>query len=483
MMATLKPFEEWGINLLNRIKSNLGIKVFIGIFSLLMFTFLICFIILRLALPVLYKQEFNRQFEMLLGELIKDLNHTPLEEMDEVIDAFSRKNNANVTLWNHQHEVIHQSKEMTYSKTSEIVNSNQLGIMVSINQENEEMRMGFSMEAKTSLDRVDQVTELVGRLLVPLFVMTMCISLISAFAYSKYLAKPIVRISQISRKMTQLDLKRHYDIERDDEIGELADNLNLMAEKLEKSLNALEVANQQLRKEMAFEREQEALRHNLFTAISHELKTPITILKGELGGMIDQVGIYKDRETYLQHAYETTEALEALVQEILMMTRIEESEFCLKFSPREVNLIVNDVCQTYETLGEQKKVDLTYYCEEELVAMIDETQFRKVVSNIINNAIMHSPSGEFVDVQLKCVDQLGILTVVNTGVSIQQEDLEQLFDPFYRADKSRNRHTGGSGLGLFIVKRILDLHGFSYEIANNEDGVIFTMKFPVVMEK
>jgi len=248
-----------------------------------------------------------------------------------------------------------------------------------------------------------------------------------------------------------------------------------MAGKLESALSELQAANDKLHEDMERERKQASLRNDLFAAISHELKTPITILKGELGGMIDGIGVYKDRDTYLQHAFKVTEQMEKLVQEILAVSRLE-TEIQLTFEKTDIGDLVNNLCQKFEDLASSQGVAIVCYCEGGLLVRADARQIQNAISNIISNAIFHSPAGEVVSVQLEKVDGKGILTVENTG-HINETDLENLFEPFYRGDKSRSRYTGGSGLGLYIVKRILEMHQFPYSICNVDDKVVFAVEF------
>ena len=251
-----------------------------------------------------------------------------------------------------------------------------------------------------------------------------------------------------------------------------------MAGKLESTLSELKAANDKLHKDMDRERKQEKQRRDLFTAISHELKTPITILKGELGGMIDNIGVYKDRDSYLQHAFKTTEQIERLVQEILTVSRLEAKEIQLSFGYTDIGVLVNSLCHKFEDLANSQNVAILCYCEDGVFATVDNIQLQSAISNIISNAIFHSPTGEIVNVELEKSESFGILTVDNVG-NINDSDLENLFEPFYRGDKSRSRYTGGSGLGLHIVKRILEMHRFTYDIRNADEKVVFTVKFPL----
>jgi len=316
------------------------------------------------------------------------------------------------------------------------------------------------------------ISTLQRQILIAIFFVAIAVSAI----FSRYLARPIVQLSEDSKKLRELDFDESIRITRSDEIGNLSSNLNYMSYKLKKALDDLQDANDRLKKEMKREREQERQRRNLFTSISHELKTPITILKGEVGGMIDQVGDYKNRDTYLESAFGWIETLEKLVSEILTISRLEGEKMRLDLRTIDISALLTEIYHTHQALADNQEISFNQEIEADLTIQADESQLQIAISNIINNAIFYTQPGEKVDILLKQEDKFAILIVTNTGAHIEEEELKNLFDPFYRIDKSRNRHTGGSGLGLFIVKNILELHGFKYSIENVEEGVRFTIK-------
>ena len=508
----MKQFVAWVINWPKKIKNSLSAKLFLTTFIVLMSIFSASFLAVRTVLPTLYRREFFAEFYRMVDELndafesegfvptaLGELVVTTLEEAVEfeyssirdregemrpiseslsfIIYSYALENNLNVGVFevlpggNMGGNIFRVNAKPATSHDAEIISANLNFYSIETG--------GFVVNVNASMFPIDQAISIINRLYVFVLMVTFFVSIGVSYAYSRYLAKPIVELSAVSKKMRELDLNQRHESTRSDEIGELSDTLNQMAAKLSISLSDLQAANVRLREDIERERKQEAKRRGLFTAISHELKTPITILKGEIGGMIDQVGIFKDRDTYLQSAYQTTETLGKLVSEILAISQLESHEFKLNFREEDIGDLVRGVCQRHEDLAESRKTSLTYYCEENVMARVDKEQFQMAISNVINNAISHSIAGAMVDVQLSQLDDRATLTVENSGVQIQQEDLESIFEAFYRSEKSRNRHTGGSGLGLFIVKNILDLHQFDYSIANSEEGVLFTLQFPI----
>jgi len=418
--------------------------------------------------------EFIHDFQR---SLTGRLSASAFDEIGQLVWRYAMENNANVTVWEilpdgSQGERLHHFNfaPIDMSFDSELAT----GRFHSVSGRSE-----FMITVDASLLPLNQTMAIIDSLYLPVLTAVFFLSAVISYFYSRYLAKPIVELNATSKRLGELDLGGHIKMERTDEIGELSETLNEMAIKLKNSLFDLQDANVKLQEEMEREREQEKRRRDLFTSISHELKTPITILKGEIGGMIDGVGVYKDRDVYLRSAHGWTETLEKLVSEVLTISRLEGERMKLDFQKVDLFELVQSVGQDHQELAIMKGISLFYEGDLGLVAKVDVSGMKMALSNIINNAIFHSEAGSKVHVALNRKGDVGVLAVVNKGSKISEKEIPHLFDPFYRIDKSRNRHTGGSGLGLFIVKNILELHGFEYGIANHKEGVVFTIEFPI----
>ena len=317
---------------------------------------------------------------------------------------------------------------------------------------------------------VAQSYDILLKLIPFIAVVILLISIIGAVVCSRYYSKPLVSISNVAKRMTTLDMTWKCEVNRKDEIGVLAASLNEMSQRLSDTMDSLKAANWKLQKDIEREREQEKQRVEFFTAVSHELKTPIAIIKGQLEGMIYQVGEYKDRDTYLRHCLKTTNDMEALVKEILSAARMGGSDFHLERTDLDISQMLRKVCQQFHGRMEDKQIELRMDIQPEYHYQGDRRLMEKVFTNVIGNAVAYSPASSTVTVSL----QNGIFFVENTGIHIAEEDLKQIFTPFYRVDKSRNRNSGGSGLGLYITKTILDHHGIQHSMVNTENGVKFT---------
>ena len=221
----------------------------------------------------------------------------------------------------------------------------------------------------------------------------------------------------------------------------------------------------------------ERQRIDFFSAASHELKTPITIIKGQLQGMLLGIGRYKDQQTYLAESLEVTNTLEQMVQELLTVSRLETPGYICTKSRFDFARLVEDRLTAFDDLFAQKELVLEKSLLPETYLLGDAQLLQKAVDNLIHNAITYSPVQNKIAVCLWNEKDKVCFSVENTGVHIPDEAILKLFEAFYRVDISRNRRTGGSGLGLYIVKTILDLHGAEIEIANTVQGVLVKVSF------
>lgn len=415
-----------------KIKESIGAKTFLTMFLFLTVCCILIYGIVMVFLPKNYHLELQNQFTTDFYKLAESLEKNGWEDMSQDIFAFSMRNNAFVRIEDEA------GNEMLAVNISNDENESNAARTLSSSGSFTYKEKNYRLLATASLIAAAQSYDILVKLIPFIAGMILMISVIAAYVCSRYFSKPLIDICGVAKRMTRLDMTWKCDESRSDEIGQLAGSLNEMSAQLSEALESLQSANEQLQSDIEKERRQERQRIDFFTSVSHELKTPITIIKGELEGMIYKVGEYKDRDAYLKHALKTATDMEILVKDILSAARMGGSDF---------------------------QQNVFYHGDQRLL--------QQAVSNIINNAVIYSPEQAEVEVELSDA----MLTVHNTGVRIKDEDLEQLFIPFFRVDKSRSRNTGGSGLGLYIVKTIFDHHRISYKLENTENGVKFTVGF------
>ena len=431
-----------------------------------------CIIIYSLVLyflPKNYQTELEHQFTQGFNELVDTLERDGVENQSQTVLDFSVRNNAVVVVTDKDGEELIAIKTKTSTAEDDLNDVKSLTTFSKFKTDH----VTYTISATASFIAVAQSYDVLVNLIPIIATIIIFISVVGAFVFSRYFSKPLVDICEVSKRMTHLDLIWECDTSRTDEIGVLASGLNKMSKRLNESLNSLKDANEQLHHDIENKRRQEKLRIDFFTSVSHELKTPLTIIKGELEGMLYQVGDYKDRDTYLRHSLKTVGDMEKLVKEILESARMGGSDFQIVRTDLDISDMITRCCRKAQGIIEDKEMKLCLDIQPNFHYKGDKRQIEKALSNIIGNAVTYSPEKEQVSVTLHG----STLVVENSGVNIKNEELEQLFTPFYRIDKSRNRNNGGSGLGLYIVKTIFDHHCIRYCIENTERGVTFTAHF------
>ncbi|MFU2418145.1 sensor histidine kinase [Peptacetobacter sp. AB800] len=226
------------------------------------------------------------------------------------------------------------------------------------------------------------------------------------------------------------------------------------------------------------ERREEENRREFIATISHELKTPITIISGQLEGMIYNIGKYKDRDKYLKESYTSTQELKDLVNEMIEISKTDIMSASFKPTTLSVKELVEVILKRQEFLIDEKNLKTRVAISSDAKINADKDKFSKALYNIINNAIKYTPEGENINIRfIERGFRPSILEVENTGITISDESLKNIFNPFFRVEKSRSRKTGGSGLGLYLTSQILAKHGFEYKMTNRGNAVLFTIEF------
>lgn len=448
-----------------KIKNSLSIKVFLWVFSALTICSMLIYGIVLTVLPKQYQVTSDKQLDTNTEILVLKLQDMCYEDAVNEIYNFCIQNNSTAILSDDNGTLSFgeiKAEELTVATSS-------IATTVTFLDRETEYALVVSSISKTA----DVILSLMLRFLPVVFAIILLLSSLSAFICSKVIVTPIVKISQISKRMTSLDMTWKCDIESNDEIGILASSLNTMARRLDETMEELTNANNQLTDDVEKFKSLEEQRRNFFAAVSHELKTPLTILKGQIENMILGYGDYQNHEKYLPEALKAAESIEHLVKEIITISKMENMD--LEDTLQEVSLkqTTNDTIQTILPLAQDKDIQIHQNISTDTTMSVNPNLWKKALSNIIGNAVRHSPCGEDVFISLQSYENRNALVIENTGASIPETDLPHMFTPFYRADKSRNKATGGSGLGLYIVKTILDLHGMTYCIKNTKQGVAF----------
>lgn len=314
-----------------KISQSIQIKTFLSMLALLAVCCIIIYGMVMIFLPRNYRTELEGQITSDFYDLVEVLERNGWEASSDSLLEFSMTNNASV-------EVNNAYGNNLFSVNfANMENLDTSAPSISCSATFQQGGQTYHLFANAALVAVAQSYDILLKLIPFIAVVILLISVIGAVVCSRYYSKPLVSISNVAKRMTTLDMTWKCEVNRKDEIGVLAASLNEMSQRLNDAMDSLKAANWKLQKDIERQREQEKQRVEFFTAVSHELKTPIAIIKGQLEGMIYQVGEYKDRDTYLRRCMKTTNEMEALVKEILSAARMGGGDFHLERTDLDIS--------------------------------------------------------------------------------------------------------------------------------------------------
>ncbi|MDO5153118.1 MAG: HAMP domain-containing sensor histidine kinase [Eubacteriales bacterium] len=468
--------------MIKRIKSSLLAKVFLTTSAMLLCMSLLVFGILAWFMPQTYSNRLNTVLDERAQGFISELEQVAFSDSGGLFDQFIADMEINsVELYNSDGDWVPLPTEEFDNEWG--VNIAQSAV-VGLGETNPILSNSYYFSFADCSDRymltvygeAEQIAEL-QQSFIRVFPLVLLIVLVVAFImswlYSRMITKPVLSISRISEKMSALQLDWQVDDRRTDELGVLGNSLNSLSRNLSTALSDLQRANKKLEADIANEKELEQARTNFFSAVSHELKTPVTIIKGQIEGMLLGIGAYKDREKYLARTLEIANTLETMVQEILTISRLETAGETLKKDRLDCVQIIKSYLSETEDLIAEKDLQIHLDIPPATFISGNKMLMKKVFSNLIGNAIKYSPYGASIYISAYADQEQICFSVENTGVHIPEDSIPKLFDAFYRVEQSRSRKTGGSGLGLYIVQEILRQHGSECRVCDTQSGVKF----------
>lgn len=308
---------------------------------------------------------------------------------------------------------------------------------------------------------------------------TLIVSGVIVLIISKRFTKPISEISNIANKMANLDFSQKYRIkDTDDEIDNLGKSINKMSDKLEDTITKLQKNNSDLEKDIEKKSKLDDMRKQFISDVSHELKTPIALIQGYAEGLIENVNTDEEnRKFYADVILDEANKMDKMVKELLELMKLEHGGRI--FHNRLFNIldIINEEIRKYTVMLKENNIPIRFNIKEPIYVYADETFIEQVINNYLSNAIKHTEKvngKKYIEIKLKLIgkDKLRI-SIFNTGTKISKENINKIWSRFYKVDTSRNREMGGTGIGLSVVKAIMDNYKNEYGVKNKKNGVEF----------
>lgn len=300
------------------------------------------------------------------------------------------------------------------------------------------------------------------------------VSVLLAWYFSKRITEPIMELATLSQKMADLDFEAKYTSGGSNEIGVLGENFNRMSERLEQTISNLKKANYKLQKDIEQKEKRENMRSEFLGNVSHELKTPIALIQGYAEGLKEGVNDDPEsREFYCEVIMDEAGKMNRMVKNLLALNQLEFGEDDVQFERFDITSLISGVLQSLDILIEQKEAQVIFRHKNPVYVWADEFKVEQVVRNYVNNALNHVDGEKVIEIKITQENDVAKITVFNTGTPIPEEDLPHIWEKFYKVDKARTREYGGNGIGLSIVKAIMDSFGKGYGAINHTNGVEF----------
>lgn len=327
---------------------------------------------------------------------------------------------------------------------------------------------------RTNYDSIEENVGLSNKFLAYIGIITTFFGAILMYFTSRRMTKPIKELNDVAKSMTSLDFDVRYQGSSGDEIGELGRSINLLSDKLRDTISELKAANNELQKDIEKKTQIDEMRKEFLSNVTHELKTPIALIQGYAEGLQDNITEDQEsREFYCEVIVDEANKMNTMVKKLLSLNQIEFGNDFVEFDRFNIIPVIQSVLSSTEILMKQKGVEVIFNAAEPVYVWADEYLVQEVITNYISNAINHVSGRNLIEVKVLQKDQVVRVTVFNTGEPIPEEELDKIWVKFYKVDKARTREYGGSGIGLSIVKAIMNSLNRECGVNNYDNGVEF----------
>ena len=335
---------------------------------------------------------------------------------------------------------------------------------------------GNAFILRSPLESIRESATISNKFLIYITLAIGCIGCVFVWFFTKKITNPLLELTKLSERMAHLDFDAKYRSGGKNEIGVLGENFNTMSEKLEQTVSELKNANYELQKDIEKKEKIDTMRTEFIGNVSHELKTPIALIQGYAEGLKEGITDDPDsRAFYCEVIMDEANKMNQLVKNLLTLNQLEFGEEEVAFERFDIVELIQGVLQSNEILIEQKQADVRFRVENPVYVWADEFKVEQVVRNYLSNALNHLDNERIIDIRLHVREDAEKVkvSVFNTGSQIPEEDKEQIWNKFYKVDKARTREYGGHGIGLSIVRAIMESFHQEYGVENYENGVAF----------
>ncbi len=464
-------------------KHSIRIRVFLEVSAI----FAVFFIALIVVNSQILENVYLWNEEVSLKQMAAETEHYN-GDYKTLLSDFENKNNVSIDLYDNSDNYIYEGsgsfvsgkKLMVVSRTE-----NEDGSYFNILQEEDsttqyilygkDFENGYHIEITSQKDVIKENASIATTVTTVIAIIALLLSIVYISGYAKRFTKPIIKITDTANKMSNLDFSQKCEVKRNDEIGVLSESINKLSRSLDTALTELKTTNEQLTLDIEKERNLDKMRQDFISSASHELKTPIAIIRGYAEGLkmnIDEndAGLNEYCDIIMSEA----DKMNALVLNLLEVSHYSSGVKTVNKEEFNLTEFISNYLKTVRPIFNEKGINAEFIDENKnLYAFADVMKIERVLSNYISNACSHIANEKEIKIYVKDMNEKYRVCVFNSGSYIEEKDKDNIFNSFYRADKAHSRAEGRFGLGLSIVKSIMDLHECSCGFENLTNGVEF----------
>ena len=481
---TLKQLVEQVTSLSSKKRVSIKYKIFIGAVLFIILNIIINLLIVRISINDIYLALEKKELKSVYSNILKTKND------DRITDVIYDANSNGIKV-----KIMDSNLNILYTIFSDRMNNRftdlDLVLLNSLDDSkskiivlNNYKKNGYDLHLvgktkdgyaiiSTSIESIKKDAKTTTIVIFLTSLITLLILLVLSYFISKLFSKKINEIKEVTDDITALKFNKKINVTTNDELGDLFNNVNIMSKRLEDNIKELEKANIKLKEDLIEKEKQENARKKLIANISHEFKTPLTIISGYSQLMLSEAKDEEDKKN-LNVMISEAERLSDLVHEFLELSKLESGNIKLNKEMVDINTIIKNEIDKLDVDIKNKGANVTLKLCKEAELFVDKREFTKVIENLLTNAIKFTKGDKRIVVKTYVKDEYFYYEVYNSGDTIKESDMENIFNSYYKDKSTRNKK--GTGLGLTIVKVVVDLHNGECFVKNTSDGVKFTIK-------
>ena len=481
---TLKQLVEQVTSLSSKKRVSIKYKIFIGAVLFIILNIIINLLIVRISINDIYLALEKKELKSVYSNILKTKNDDRIT--DVIYDANSNgikvkimDSNLNILYTIFSDRMNNRFTDLDLVLLNSLRNSKSKIIVLNNYKKNGydlhlvgKTKDGYAI-ISTSIESIKKDAKTTTIVIFLTSLITLLILLVLSYFISKLFSKKINEIKEVTDDITALKFNKKINVTTNDELGDLFNNVNIMSKRLEDNIKELNKANIKLKEDLIEKEKQENARKKLIANISHEFKTPLTIISGYSQLMLSEAKDEEDKKN-LNVMISEAERLSDLVHEFLELSKLESGNIKLNKEMVDINTIIKNEIDKLDVDIKNKGANVILKLCKEAELFVDKMEFTKVIENLLTNAIKFTKGDKRIVVKTYVKDEYFYYEVYNSGDTIKESDMENIFNSYYKDKSTRNKK--GTGLGLTIVKVVVDLHNGECFVKNTSDGVKFTIK-------